>query len=62
MVMVLDPDRRRHLRISPKACGTKVAGIVSGAKDTRPGTRAGRAAGRPDIGRLGTPRPFQGRG
>jgi hypothetical protein len=45
MVMVLDADRPGHLRISTKAYDTKVAGIVSGAKGTRPGVLLGGSDG-----------------
>jgi len=41
MVMVLDEERPGHLRISTKSYDTKVAGIVSGAKGTRPGLMLG---------------------
>jgi len=49
MVMVLDPDRPGHLRISTKAYDTKVAGIVSGAKGTRPGLLLGGSEPRTSV-------------
>jgi len=50
MVMVLDPDRPGHLRISTRAYDTKVAGIVSGAKGTRPGILLGGSEPRASTG------------
>ncbi len=50
MVMVLDADRPGHLRISTRAYDTKVAGIVSGAKGTRPGILLGGSEPRASTG------------